>query len=358
MEVKHIALLPGDGIGLEVMAEAVKVLDAVGRRFGRSFRYETALVGATAIAAVGNPYPEETHRICLSSDAVLFGAVGDPAYDLNPKAGIRPEQGLLAMRKQLGLFANIRPTVCYPALRSYSPLRPERLDGVDFVVFRELTGGLYFGRRGREGDGLAFDTCTYSREEIRRIARLAFETAMGRRGRLTLVDKSNILETSRLWRDEVQQLQADYPGVQLDFLFVDNAAMQLVRNPRQFDVIVTSNMFGDILSDEASQLTGSIGMLASASLGDTSRGLYEPIHGSAPDIAGKNLANPIAAILSAAMMLRYSFGLSAEAECIEQAVDRVLERGIRTADLVGDTGIEPVGCTEMTAEILSALQSA
>ncbi len=344
MEVKHIALLPGDGIGPEVMAEAVKVLDAVGRRFGRSFRYETALVGATAIAAVGNPYPEETHRICLSSDAVLFGAVGDPAYDLNPKAGIRPEQGLLAMRKQLGLFANIRPTVCYPALHRCSPLRPERLDGVDFVVFRELTGGLYFGRRGREGDGLAFDTCTYSREEIRRIARLAFETAMGRRGRLTLVDKSNILETSRLWRDEVQQLQADYPGVQLDFLFVDNAAMQLVTNPAAFDVVLTENMFGDILTDLAAAVAGSMGILPSASLG-SGHCLFEPVHGSYPQAKGRNIANPVAMILSAAMMLDYAFGWTEEAKAVQNACEQSFAEGFVTSDLA------PEGAGHTTSEV-------
>ncbi|MBR3287269.1 MAG: 3-isopropylmalate dehydrogenase [Bacteroidales bacterium] len=344
MEVKHIALLPGDGIGPEVMAEAVKVLDAVGRRFGRSFCYETALVGATAIAAVGNPYPEGTHRICLASDAVLFGAVGDPAYDLNPKAGIRPEQGLLAMRKQLGLFANIRPTVCYPALRRCSPLRPERLDGVDFVVFRELTGGLYFGRRGREGDDGAFDTCIYSREEIRRIARLAFETAMGRRGRLTLVDKSNILETSRLWRDEVQQLQADYPGVQLDFLFVDNAAMQLVTNPAVFDVILTENMFGDILTDLAAAVAGSMGILPSASLG-SGHCLFEPVHGSYPQAKGRNIANPVAMILSAAMMLDYAFGWTEEAKAVQGACEQSFAEGFVTQDLA------PEGAGHTTSEV-------
>ena len=335
MEVKHIALLPGDGIGPEVMAEAVKVLDAVGRRFGRSFQYETALVGATAIAAVGNPYPEETHQLCLASDAVLFGAVGDPAYDLNPKAGVRPEQGLLAMRKQLGLFANIRPTVCYPALRSCSPLRPERLDGVDFVVFRELTGGLYFGRRGREGDDGAFDTCTYSREEIRRIARLAFETAAGRKGHLTLVDKSNILETSRLWREEVQLLHADYPGVALDFLFVDNAAMQLVTNPAVFDVVLTENMFGDILTDLAAAVAGSMGILPSASLG-SGHSLFEPVHGSYPQAKGRNIANPVAMILSAAMMLDYAFGWTEEAKAVQTACEQSFAEGIVTQDLAPD----------------------
>ena len=354
----RIALLKGDGIGPEITDSAVQVLEQTADRFGHRFEFTPYLIGGAAIDAVGEPLPDETVQGCLNSDSVLLGAVGGPKWDGLP-GDQRPEKALLGIRAALGLYTNLRPAKLFPALKGASPLRDDlTAQGFDILIVRELTGGIYFGDRGyREGKygEEAFDTECYSVMEIERIGRAAFEAAMRRSRRLVSVDKANVLETSRLWRSTMHRLAADYPDVQYSDLFVDNAAMQLVRDPRQFDVIVTSNMFGDILSDEASQLTGSIGMLASASLGETTRGLYEPIHGSAPDIAGKDQANPVAAILSGAMMLRYAFGLSAEADAIEQAVDTVLGRGCRTADLVGDSGIRPLSCTEMTAEIVKAV---
>lgn len=326
-DVKNIALLPGDGIGPEVMAEAVKVLRQVERRFGRRFAFREGLVGAAAIAALGDPYPEVTHGLCLSSDAVLFGAVGDPSCD---GKAVRPEQGLLAMRKGLGLFANLRPSVAFPSLLHKSPLKVDVVRGVDYVVFRELTGGLYFGASGREGDG-AFDTCSYSRGEIRRIARMAFDAAAARRGRLTLVDKANILETSRLWREVVTEMQGEWPSVRLDCLYVDNAAMQLVTNPADFDVILTENMFGDILTDLSAATGGSMGVLPSASLGG--HFLFEPVHGSYPQAKGLHIANPVAMILSAAMMLEYAFGWTDEAAAVRRACEASFDAGVVTADL-------------------------
>ena len=354
----RIALLQGDGIGPEITDSAVQVLEQTGERFGHHFVFTPYLIGGAAIDAVGEPLPDETVQGCLNSDSVLLGAVGGPKWDGLP-GDQRPEKALLGIRAALGLYTNLRPAKLFPALKGASPLRDDlTAQGFDILIVRELTGGIYFGDRGyREGKygEEAFDTECYSVMEIERIGKAAFEAAMQRNRRLVSVDKANVLETSRLWRKTMHELAKEYPDVEYQDLFVDNAAMQLVRDPRQFDVIVTSNMFGDILSDEASQLTGSIGMLASASLGETTRGLYEPIHGSAPDIAGKDQANPVAAILSGAMMLRYAFGLSAEADAIEQAVDTVLGRGCRTADLVGDSGIRPLSCTEMTAEIVKAV---
>lgn len=354
----QIALLEGDGIGPEITAGAVAVLERIGKKFGHDFCFTPYLIGGCAIDAVGTPLPQETVVGCLASDSVLLGAVGGPQWD-HLSGEQRPEKALLGIRAALGLYTNLRPAKLFPALKGASPLRSDLVDaGFDIMIVRELTGGIYFGergyRQGRYGEE-AYDTEAYSEFEIERIGRAAFETAMKRSRRLTSVDKANVLETSRLWRKTMHRLAAEYPDVAYQDLFVDNAAMQLVRNPRQFDVIVTSNMFGDILSDEASQLTGSIGMLASASLGETTRGMYEPIHGSAPDIAGQNKANPIAMILSAAMMLRYAFGLSAEAQCIEDAVDAVLAAGYRTADIVGNSGTAVCSCTEMTAAILKAI---
>lgn len=354
----NIALLKGDGIGPEIVDSAVAVLERIGAKFGHDFRFLPYLIGGAAIDAVGVPLPQETVEGCLASDSVLLGAVGGPKWD-HLSGEQRPEKALLGIRAALGLYTNLRPAKLFPALRVASPLRADLIAaGFDIMIVRELTGGIYFGdrgfRTGKYGEE-AFDTEAYSIYEIERIGRAAFEIAMKRSKRLTSVDKANVLETSRLWRKTMHRLAEEYPEVAYQDLFVDNAAMQLVRNPQQFDVIVTSNMFGDILSDEASQLTGSIGMLASASLGETTRGMYEPIHGSAPDIAGQNRANPIATILSAAMMLRYAFGLSAEAQCIEDAVDAVLAAGFRTADLLGDSNAECCSCTEMTAEILKAI---
>ena len=333
--MKKITLLPGDGIGPEVLAEAKKALEAIAERFGHQFEYTSALIGAAAIDATGNPFPAETLAACRQADAILFGAIGDPKYDNDPKAKVRPEQGLLAMRKQLGLFANVRPVKSYPLLEAASPLKADIIKGTDFVVFRELTGGIYFGQpRGRTEDGnTAYDTCVYSKEEITRVSDFAFKAAQRRSGRLTLVDKANVLATSRLWREVVKEFaEANYPDVQLDFLFVDNAAMQIILNPSAFDVLLTENMFGDIITDEASVITGSLGMLPSASLG-AGVGLYEPIHGSYPQAAGKNIANPMAAILSAAMMLETSFGLEQEARLIEAAVEKALEAKVVTADI-------------------------
>ena len=335
---KTIALIPGDGIGPDVLGQAVKVLDKVAEKYGHKFIYQEVIAGGSAIDKFGNPLPEEQLDICKSSDSVLLGALGGPKWD-NVDPSIRPEKGLLGLRGGLKVFANLRPAVIFPQLKSACPLKDEIIgQGIDILIVRELTGGIYFGDRGFAPDKTsAWDTESYSVAEIERILHLAFKAAQGRRKKVTVVDKANILNTSRLWRSVAENLHPQYADVELNFLYVDNAAMQLVRNPGQFDVIATSNMFGDILSDEASQITGSIGMLASASLGDGSGpGLYEPIHGSAPDIAGKNLANPLATILSAAMLLRYDFKMEEEAKAIEKAVNDVLNEGWRTSDIAGD----------------------
>lgn len=332
MKKYKIAVLPGDGIGPEVTWQAKKVLDAVADRFGHVFEYCFADVGAVAIDRYGDPLPEETLQACLVADAVLFGAIGHPKYDNDPNAKVRPEQGLLRLRKGLGLYANIRPVTTYPTLLHLSPLKEEKIREVDFVIYRELTGGIYFGEKQRKEDNSeAFDTCSYQRHEIERITRLAFEHARQRRRKVTLVDKANVLETSRLWRDIVRQMAADYPDVTLDFMFVDNAAMQLIQYPKQFDVVLTENMFGDILSDEASVIAGSMGLLPSASIG-VHTSLFEPIHGSYPQAAGEDIANPMAAILSGAMLLD-SLGLFTEASVVRGAVQQLLEKGIGTPEL-------------------------
>ncbi len=354
----NIALLKGDGIGPEIVDGAVAVLEKIADKFGHTFNFTPYLIGGCAIDDCGMPLPQETVDGCLASDSVLLGAVGGPKWDDQPGEN-RPEKALLGIRSALGLYTNLRPASLYPALRGASPLKDEIVgDGFDIMIVRELTGGIYFGdrgyRQGKYGEE-AYDTEAYSVTEIERIGRTAFESAMKRNKKLCSIDKANVLESSRLWRKTMHRLAEEYPEVEYSDMFVDNAAMQLVRNPRQFDVIVTSNMFGDILSDEASQITGSIGMLASASLGSSTRGMYEPIHGSAPDIVGKNIANPIATILSAAMMLRYSFNLNDEAAAIENAVNKVLDEGWRTADLMGYAEGTPLSCTEMTEKICEAL---
>ena len=348
----RIAILKGDGIGPEIIDEALKCLDVVAEEFGHSFIYDEQLIGGAAIDALEIPLPSETVDACLASDAVLMGAVGGPQWDTLPPS-VRPEQGLLGIRKALGVYANIRPAKLYAPLADACPLKPERLQGgLDLIVCRELTGDVYFGEKRRDADGAGHDDMTYTIPEIERIAHRAYGLAKQRRNHVTCVDKSNILETSRVWRETVERIAREYPDIETDYLYVDNAAMQLVLRPSQFDVILTGNLFGDILSDEASCITGSIGMLPSASLGETSLGLYEPIHGSAPDIAGQNKANPIATILSAALMLRYSFGLFAEANALENAVDAVLKEGYRTTDIAKPD--EPVlTCSEMGSVIAS-----
>jgi 3-isopropylmalate dehydrogenase len=331
-DTRHIALLPGDGIGPEVTLQAKKVLDAVAAHYHHHFEYKEALIGAAAIDATGSALPQETIEICLDSDAILFGAVGHPKYDQDPHAKVRPEQGILGIRKALQLFANIRPVNTYASLHHLSPLKSDRLEGVDFVIVRELTGGIYFGAKQTSPDGLqASDLCAYTRPEIERITHVAFQYATQRKNKLTLVDKANVLETSRLWRKVVQEISAQYPQVQVDYMFVDNAAMQIMMHPAQFDVMLTENMFGDILSDEASVLTGSLGMLPSASVG-TSTALFEPIHGSYPQAAGKDIANPVGAILSAAMMLDH-FGLSREASVVREAVAWTLSNQFVSKDI-------------------------
>lgn len=350
-----IALLKGDGIGPEIVDAAVAVLKKVGQKYGHNFDFTDYLIGGCAIDEKNEPLPRETVDGCLASDSVLLGAVGGPRWD-NLPGDKRPEKALLGIREKLGLFTNLRPAKLYPALREASPLRSDIAEnGFDIVMVRELTGGIYFGERGRREGKYgpeAFDTECYSRMEIERIGRVAFETAHKReQKKVTSIDKANVLESSRLWREVMHELSAQYPDVEYSDMLVDNAAMQLVKNPSQFSVVVTSNMFGDILSDEASQITGSIGLLPSASLGESSRGMYEPIHGSAPDIAGQNKANPIATVLSAAMMLRYSFGLIDEADCIENAVNTVLNAGYRTADIAAGAD-NALSCTEMRDKIL------
>lgn len=329
---KRIAVINGDGIGPEVTVQSIKVLNAVGERFGHKFNYSYGLMGADAIDKTGNPLPDATLDLCMSSDAILFGAIGHPKFDNNPTAKVRPEQGLLALRKSLQLFANIRPVNTYPSLHHLSPLRKDRLEDVDFVIYRELTGGIYFGKKETAADGSeASDLCVYNRSEIERIARLAFEAAQQRRKKLTLVDKANVLETSRLWRKVVQEVAPSYPDVTVDYMFVDNVAMQIIVNPKQFDVVLTENMFGDIISDEASVISGSLGMLPSASIG-THTAMFEPIHGSYPQAAGKDIANPIGSILSSAMLLDY-LALYEEATSVRDAVQWALDTKFVTKDI-------------------------
>ncbi|MDE5898879.1 MAG: 3-isopropylmalate dehydrogenase [Treponemataceae bacterium] len=361
---KTIALIPGDGIGPDVVAEAVHVLDAAAKKYGHSFSYKNVIAGGCAIDQFGEPLPKEQLDICLNADAALLGAVGGPKWD-NVEPALRPEKALLGLRAGMKVYANLRPALMFPQLKAACPLKDDIVgDGLDILIVRELTGGIYFGDRGTSADGrTAWDTEKYTWEEIERIVRLGFEAARGRRKKLTVVDKANILNSSRLWRKVAETLAPEYSDVELNFLYIDNASMQLVRNPKQFDVIATSNMFGDILSDEASQITGSIGMLASASLGDgTGPGLYEPIHGSAPDIAGKDLANPLATILSAAMLLRYDFKAEAEAADIERAVRAVLDAGWRTGDIAGDAAAvkaagKLVGTKRMGSLVVEALDA-
>jgi 3-isopropylmalate dehydrogenase len=330
----NIAVLAGDGIGPEIIEQAKKTILAVGKKFNHTISFKYGLVGAVAIDKTGVPLPDETLELCKLSDAVLFGAIGDPKYDNDPKARVRPEQGLLAMRKELGLYANVRPVTTFASLVDKSPLKREIVSGVDLVMIRELTGGIYFGRpQGRSEDGkTAYDSCVYSRFEVERIVRLGCETAMKRSGKITVVDKANVLATSRLWRETAMDISSEFPGIKMDFMFVDNAAMQLIQNPGRFDVIVTENMFGDILSDEASVITGSMGLLPSASIGLLTS-VFEPIHGSYPQAAGKNIANPLATILSAAMMFEMSFNLMDEGKTIRDAVERSVEAGFVTEDL-------------------------
>jgi len=330
--IKKISVILGDGIGPEVTKQSIKVLNAIGERFGHQFDYEYGLMGADAIDKTGSPLPDDTLSLCADSDAILFGAIGHPKYDNDPTAKVRPEQGLLKLRKSLGLFANIRPVQTFPALHHLSPLKSSQLEDVDFVVFRELTGGIYFGKKEVNADYTeASDLCVYQRSEIERITHLAFQSAMQRKKRLTLVDKANVLETSRLWRKVVQELAAGYPEVEVDYMFVDNAAMQIIVNPKQFDVILTENMFGDIISDEASVISGSLGMLPSASVG-THTAMFEPIHGSYPQAAGKDIANPTGSILSAAMLLDH-LGMHAEAILVRQAVAWTLDSKFVTRDI-------------------------
>lgn len=353
-----IVVLPGDGIGPEVTAAAVDILRAVATRYGHNFRFEEKLIGGAAIDATGSALPDDTLAAAKRADAVLLGAVGGPKWS-DPKASVRPEQGLLAIRKALGLYANLRPVKPHAVALGASPIKPHLLQGVDMIVVRELTGGIYFGQKqrtaGSNGDDRASDLCEYSVAEIRRVVRHACRLALQRSGRLTSVDKANVLETSRLWREVATQVVRDeFPDVTLEHQLVDSMAMHLIAKPREYDVIVTENMFGDILTDEASMLAGSLGLLPSASLGDRSAGLYEPIHGSAPDIAGKGVANPYAAILSAAMLLRHSLGLDTEAACVERAVHGALEAGFLTADLAA--GKPPVGTRAATAAVIEQLQ--
>jgi len=355
MKTKNIALLPGDGIGPEVTDQARKVLEAIGEISKVKFEFKEALIGAAAIDETGDPFPRETEELCLNADAILFGAIGHPKYDNDPSAEVRPEQGLLRMRKQLGLFANIRPVKSYDLLADVSPLKNHVIDQVDLVVFRELTGGIYFGERDKT-DNDAFDTCSYSVNEIRRISKLAFKAAKKRRKKVTLVDKANVLATSQLWREVVKEMSGDFPEIELDFMFVDNAAMKIIQTPKSFDVILTENMFGDILSDEASVITGSLGMLPSASVG-SKVALYEPIHGSFPEAAGQNIANPIAAILSAGMLLDYSFGMVNERKIIEKAIENALANGDVTADLTDGKALGTAQFGDLIAKAIKENQS-
>lgn len=352
-----IAVLPGDGIGPEVMEQALEVTKAVCRKFNHTLDYKKGLVGACAIDETGVPYPPRTHELCMEADAVLFGAVGDLKYDNDPNAKVRPEQGLLAMRKGLGLYANIRPVSTYSSLLYKSPLKEDVVRGTDFVCIRELTGGLYFGERGRSDDGQsAFDTCTYSKKEIERIVRYAYKLAKRRRKKVSVVDKANILATSRLWREVAQEIAQEYPDVETEFLYVDNAAMRLVQFPRSFDVLVTENMFGDILTDEGSVLTGSMGLQPSASIG-LNTPLFEPIHGSWPQAAGQHRANPLATILSAAMMFEMAFKLKDEAALIREAVSVVINSNVRTED-IQISSLKPYTTEEVGAKVLEYINNA
>lgn len=353
-----LAVMPGDGIGPEIVNQAIKVLNSVGKKYDVNFEYKEVLIGGAAIDATGSPLPNETVDICLDSDAILLGAVGGPKWDTLP-GDQRPEAGLLGIRKALGVYANLRPAVLFPQLKSASNLKPEVLgDGMDIMIVRELIGGLYFGEKKRvdleDGGQRAWDTMVYETKEIERIAKMSFEIARKRNNKLTLVDKSNVLESSRLWKEVVYKIAEEYKDVELNQMYVDNAAMQLIRYPKQFDTIVTENTFGDIISDEASMLTGSLGNLPSASLGDGKIGLYEPIHGSAPDIAGQDIANPIGTIMSTAMMLRYSFDMDDAANDIESAISKVLDKGYRTADIMQD-GMNKVGCEKIGDLIASEI---
>lgn len=350
---KHILVVPGDGIGQEVTAVGKKVLEKIASKFGHEFTYDEALIGHVAIEATGNPLPEETLEKMRAADAVLFGAVGHPKYDNDPTAKVRPEQGLLKMRKELGLYANLRPIKLFDELLESSSIKPEILRGSDILFFRELTGDIYFGEKGRKDNGdTAYDIASYSRYEVERIARKAFEAARTRSKKLCSVDKANVLESSRLWREVVQAIAPEYPDVEVEYQFVDAAAMLLIKDPRRFDVVVTGNLFGDILTDEASQIAGSMGMLASASVGD-STGVYEPIHGSAHDITGKGIANPLASVLSAALLLDISFGLKDESNAIIAAVDQLLKDGYRTRDIAdANTPADKILNTEAAGEEL------
>ncbi len=355
--VKKIAVLPGDGIGKEIVQGAIEVLQTIAERFEHEFSFTYGEIGGSAYDATGVPLPEATISLCKESDAILLGAVGGPKYDTLP-VHLRPEQGLLQIRRELNLFANLRPTTYYESLADSSPLRKEIIEGVDLLMVRELTGGIYFGkpRERREVDGkeAVVDTLYYEKPEMERVIRKAFELAATRRKKVTSIDKANVLESSRVWRETAIEISKEFPEITLEHMLVDNGAMQLVRNPKQFDVVVTENMFGDILSDEASVLTGSLGMLSSASLSENGPFLYEPAHGSAPDIAGKNIANPLATMLSAAMMLRISFGLEKEAAVIEHAINEVLNAGYRTGDLMAE-GKKLVSTTEMTNQVKSVI---
>ena len=331
----HIAILPGDGIGPEIMKQGVAVMDAIARKFNHQFTYEEAICGAHAIDLVGDPYPEATHQVCMRADAVLFAAVGDLRFDNDPTAPVRPEQGLLAMRKKLGLYANVRPVATFPCLLHKSPLKDELLRGADFVVIRELTGGMYFGEKYQDNDR-AYDTDIYTRPEIERILRVAFDMARQRRHHLTVVDKANVLASSRLWRQIAKEMEPQWPDVKTDYMFIDNASMRVLTEPRFFDVIVTENTFGDILTDETSCITGSMGLQPSSSLGEHTP-LFEPVHGSWPQAAGQNLANPLAQILSAAMLLEH-FGLNDEGALVRQAVDASLEQNVRTPEIQVEGG--------------------
>jgi len=328
-----LAVLPGDGIGPEIIDQAMKAVKAVALKFNHELEYNFGLTGAVAIDKLGEPYPEQTHELCMQADAVLFGAIGDPKYDNDPKAKVRPEQGLLLMRKKLGLYANIRPVETFESLLHKSPLRRELVEGADFVAIRELTGGIYFGEKGRKDNGnTAFDTCTYTRDEVERILKLGYEFALKRNKKLTVVDKANVLESSRLWREVAQEMAPNYPDVKTEYMFVDNAAMQIIQWPKNFDVMVTENMFGDILTDEASVITGSLGLLPSASIG-IHTSVFEPIHGSYPQATGKDIANPIATILSAAMLFEYAFSLMDEGKLIRDAVAASMKEQVVTEDI-------------------------
>ncbi|MCZ2472221.1 3-isopropylmalate dehydrogenase [Aquirufa ecclesiirivi] len=357
MAKKHILIVPGDGIGQEVTAVGKKVLDKIAARFNHEFTYDEALIGHVAIEATGDPLPAESLEKMKNSDAVLFGAVGHPKYDNDPSAKVRPEQGLLKMRKELGLYANLRPIKLFDELLGASSIKPEILKGADILFFRELTGDIYFGEKGRKNNGdTAYDVAEYSRYEVQRIGRKAFEAARTRRKKLVSVDKANVLESSRLWREEIQKLALEYPDIEVEYQFVDATAMILIKEPTRFDVVVTANLFGDILTDEASQIAGSMGMLASASIGDGT-GVYEPIHGSAHDITGKGLANPMASVLSAALLLDISFGMKEESEAIISAIDQVLKKGFRTRD-IADKTTDPsmiLGTDAIGEEILKLL---